>query len=55
MMVAFRVSDMINARCVAAVTRALRKVDPRAVVQIDLHAHVVEMEAHSATARRFAR
>jgi copper chaperone len=54
MTVAFRVSDMINGRCVAAVKRALREVDPRAVVQIDLHARIVEIEAHSATARQLS-
>jgi copper chaperone CopZ len=52
MMVAFRVVDMINARCVATVTKALREVDPRAVVRIDLQARLVEIEAYSATARQ---
>lgn len=54
MMVAFRVSDMVNARCVAAVKRALREVDPRAVVLIDLHTRIVEIEAHGATARQLS-
>ena len=43
---------MINARCVATVTKALREVDPRAVVRIDLQARLVEIEAYSATARQ---
>ena len=52
MMVAFRVSDMVNERGAAAVRKALREVDPRAVVRIDLPSRTVEIEALSATARR---
>lgn len=35
-MIAFQVSDMTCARCAGAVTRALKAVDPAAVVRVDL-------------------
>lgn len=53
-MIAFRVSDMTNARCAGAVTKALREVDPRAVVRIDLASFTVEIEASSVTARQLS-
>ena len=53
-MIAFRVSDMVNARGANAVTKALREVDPRARVRIDLGTQTVEIEGSSITARQLS-
>lgn len=53
-MIAFQVSDMTTARCAGAVTKALKAVDPRAVVHVDLATFTVEIEPGSATARQFS-
>lgn len=54
MMVAFRVGDMVSTRCANILRKALRNVDPRAVVRIDLETFMVEIEAESATARQLS-
>lgn len=51
-MIAFEVRDMTNARCAGSITKALREVDPRAKVSVDLATFTVEIEAVSATARQ---
>lgn len=53
-MIAFRVSDMVNARCAGAVTKAIREVDPRARVRVDLGTLTVEIEASTITARQLS-
>lgn len=51
-MIAFQVSDMTTARCAGAVTKALKAVDHRALVRVDLATFTVEIEPASATARQ---
>lgn len=52
--IAFHVSDMTCGRCAAAVTRALKAVDPAALVQVDLATLTVEIEAGKATAKQLS-
>jgi copper chaperone len=52
--IAFQVSDMTCARCASAVTRALKAIDHRAVVRVDLATCTVEIEASSASARQLS-
>lgn len=51
-MIAFQVCDMTTARCAGAITKALREVDPRVKVSVDLATLTVEIEPASATARQ---
>ena len=53
-MIAFQVSDMTSARCAGAVTRALKALDHRAVVHVDLATFTVEIEPGSANARQLS-
>ncbi|PTT80933.1 copper chaperone [Pelomonas sp. HMWF004] len=53
-MIAFVVSDMTNARCAGAVTKAIKGLDHRAIVQVDLATFTVEIEPSSATARQLS-
>jgi copper chaperone len=51
-MIAFQVSDMTTARDLAVVTKALKSVDPAAVVRGDMATFTVEIEPVRATARQ---
>ena len=53
-MIAFQVSDMTGARCAGAVTKALKAVDPAALISVDLANFTVEIEAGKATARQLS-
>lgn len=53
-MIAFQVSDMTTSRCAGAVTKALKEVDRRALVRVDLATFTVEIEPGSATARQLS-
>ena len=43
-MIDFEVSDMSCGHCVAAITRALKAVDPQAEVDVDLSRHRVRVQ-----------
>ena len=49
-MIAFEVKDMTCGHCVSAITQALKAVDGRADVTIDLTRHRVEITAATASA-----
>lgn len=53
-MIAFVVSDMTTARCAGAVTKAIKAVDHRALVQVELATCTVEIEHSNATARELS-
>ena len=53
-MIAFQVTDMTTARCASAVTKALKAVDPKAVVRVDLATVTVEIEPSGASARQLS-
>jgi len=53
-MIAFVVSDMTTARCASAVTKAIKAVDPAAVVRVDLSNFTVEIETSTTTARQLS-
>lgn len=53
-MIAFQVSDMTTALCAGAVTKALKALDHKAVVQVDLATFTVEIEPSSASARQLS-
>jgi copper chaperone len=53
-MIAFQVCDMTTARCAGAVTKALKAVDHRALVRVDMATFTVEIEPSSATARQLS-
>lgn len=45
---------MVTGRCAGAVTKALKAVDPRAIVRVDLATFTVEIEPGGATARQLS-
>jgi copper chaperone len=49
-MITFEVGDMSCGHCVAAITEAVRSVDPGAWVEVDLAARAVRIEPASADA-----
>ena len=49
-MISFQVNDMTCGHCVSSITKAVKALDGRAKVQIDLAAHRVEIEAAGANA-----
>lgn len=53
-MIAFQVSDMTSHRCAGAVTKAVKAVDPNALVQVDLATFTVEIVESRATARELS-
>ena len=53
-MIAFQVNDMISRRCAGAVTKALKEIDHRAQVRVDMATFTVEIEERSASARQFS-
>jgi copper chaperone len=52
--IAFQVSDMTSARCAGAITKALKALDHRALVRVDLATFTVEVEPSSANARQIS-
>ena len=46
-MTSFLVNDMTCGHCVSTITKALKALDPRANVSIDLGRHLVEVESAS--------
>jgi copper chaperone len=52
--IAFQVDDMTTSRCAGAVTRALKSLDHRALVRVDLATFTVEIEPSHATARELS-
>lgn len=50
-MIAFQVSDMTSQRSAGAVTKAVKEVDHRALVRVDMATFTVEIEECSANAR----
>ena len=53
-MITFEVRDMSCGHCVAAITEAVRSVDPGARVEVDLAARAVRIEPAGADARALA-
>jgi copper chaperone len=53
-MIAFQVSDMTSSRCAGVITQALKAVDRRALVRVDLATFTVEIEPSSANARQLS-
>ena len=49
-MIAFRVDDMTCGHCVSTITKAVKAVDGRADVRVDLGSHRVEIEPGDADA-----
>lgn len=53
-MIAFQVTDMIDARSAGVVTRALKAVDRSALVRVDMATLTVEIEPIKASARQLS-
>lgn len=53
-MIAFQVNDMTCGHCVSTITKALKWTDKDAKVQIDLAAHMVQIESAAADAEELA-
>jgi copper chaperone len=53
-MIAFQVSDMTSNRSAGLVTRALKEVDHRALVRVDMATFTVEIEENRGNARDFS-
>ena len=53
-MIAFQVNDMTTARCASAVARAIKAVDARCEVRVDLDTLTVEIEPARANARQLS-
>ena len=53
-MIAFQVTDMVDARGAGAVTQALKAVDRSAQVRVDLATFTVEIEPCKASARQLS-
>ena len=51
-MIAFEVNDMTCGHCVSAITEAVRAVDRKATISIDLAAHRVEIEPTETDAQK---
>ena len=47
-MISFEVNDMTCGHCASTITKAVKKADPQAQVQIDLAAHRVNVVAGNA-------
>ena len=52
--IAFQVNDMTTTRCASAVARAIKAVDLRCEVRVDLDTLTVEIEPARASARQFS-
>jgi copper chaperone len=53
-MIAFQVSDMTSHRAAGVVTKAVKEVDHRAMVRVDMATFTVEIEEGSASARQLS-
>jgi len=53
-MIAFQVSDMTTNRCAGAVVKALKAIDHRAIVRVDMATFTVEIEPSKAGARELS-
>ena len=53
-MLAFRVDDMTCGHCASTITKALKAADRDAQVQVDLAAHLVQIDSSSVDADEFA-
>lgn len=53
-MIAFQVNDMTCGHCVSTITKAVRAVDTKATVNIDLANHRVEIEPTEADAQQLS-
>ena len=53
-MISFRVNDMTCGHCVSTITKALKAADRDAQVQVDLAAHLVQIDSSSVDADEFA-
>lgn len=53
-MIAFEVNDMTCGHCVRAITEAVRAVDRKATISIDLAAHRVEIEPTETDAQKLS-
>ena len=53
-MISFRVNDMTCGHCVSTITKALKAADMDAQVQVDLAAHLVQIDSSSVDADEFA-
>lgn len=54
LMIAFQVSDMTSHRSAGAVTKAVKAVDHRALVRVDMATFTIEIEECSANARQLS-
>jgi copper chaperone len=50
-MIAFEVKDMTCGHCVSSITKAVKRVDANAQVDIDLARHLVQIDAEDAHAQ----
>lgn len=53
-MIAFEVKDMTCGHCAGTITKAVAAADPKAVVQIDLPSHRVQIQPGAANAATLA-
>jgi len=53
-MISFRVNDMTCGHCVSTITKALKAADRDAQIQVDLAAHLVQIDSSSVDADEFA-
>jgi copper chaperone len=50
-MIAFKVEDMTCGHCAGVITRAVKEVDKKAQVRVNVGAHLVEIEPNASDAR----
>jgi copper chaperone len=43
-MITLKVPDMSCGHCAGVITKAIKEIDPAAVVQFDMHHHMVQVE-----------
>ena len=53
-MISFEVNDMTCGHCASTITKAVKKADPQAQVQIDLAGHRVNIDAGNADAQELS-
>ena len=53
-MIAFEVNDMTCGHCVSTITKAVRAIDQKATVSVDLAAHRVEIEPTESNAQELS-
>ncbi len=52
LMISFKVDDMTCGHCASTITSAVKAVDPKAELDIDISAHLVQIQPGSATAQQ---